>query len=110
MGTHADPDHAEFRDATLSAKPFRTDFLDDRAKMLIDFRQLVREHRKGDIGGTRCGDVLHDHVNVDVNRRNLVEDSRGDARFVRYMADSDLRLFAVNAYSADDHFFHTTRL
>ena len=53
---------------------------------------------------------MHDHVDVDVDGGDLVENSRGDARFVRHMAYRDFCLFAVNAYSADDHFFHACSL
>ena len=38
MRSHSDPDHAEFRDASLSCKPTGAYFCDDRTKMLLYFR------------------------------------------------------------------------
>src|SRR5271166_4168832 len=75
MGTHTDPDHAEFGNSALSTKPFGADFRHDRAKMFLDFRQFIRGRRKGNIGRTRGRNILHDHVDIDIDCCDLAENS-----------------------------------
>jgi len=58
----------------------------------------------------RLPNVLHDRVNIDIDRRDLAEYSRGDARFVCHMVNRNFGLLAVYADPANNHFFHTARL
>src|ERR1700722_8311321 len=109
MRTHPDTDHAELGDSPLSCKPFGADFRDDRPEMFFYSRQFIREGGKGNIGVAGGRDVLHDHVDVYVNGRNLTKNSRGNTRLVRYPTDRDFCLSAVYAHSADDYFLHSGR-
>src|ERR1700760_2086014 len=104
MRAHTDANDTELGDPTLSGEAFGPDFLDDRAEMLFYFRQFIREGGKRNIGGAGRRDVLDDHVNIHVDRRNLIKYSRGDTRFIRYAADGDFCLSAIDAHSADDYF------
>src|SRR5271165_574644 len=105
--SHPDSDDAQFGDAALCGEPFRADFGDNRSDVLFDLWQLVRVRRKRNVSGAGGGDVLNDHVDVHIDRGDLIENPGSDAGFVRHACDCDFCLSTVNADSANDHFFHT---
>src|SRR4029077_12677628 len=72
-------------------------------------RALVvrRRHREGQVGGLAVGgDVLDDHVDVDVGFRERTENCRGHARLVLYLTDGNLRLVAGEGDAGDCLLFH----
>ena len=64
----------------------------------------VKEMSVSPVGGG--GDVLHDHVDVDLGVRDRAEDGRGLARLVRHSDDRDLGLGGVVGDSGDDGLLH----
>src|SRR6266516_2628519 len=57
-------------------------------------------------GGGRGGNVLHDHVDVDLGFSEGTEDARGLAHLVRHADDSDLRFAPVMRDAGDDRLLH----
>src|SRR5262249_60535947 len=53
-----------------------------------------------------AGDVLHDHVDVDIGFGKRAEDGGRDAGLVLYAADRDLRLVLREGDAGDDLLFH----
>ena len=63
-------------------------------------------HREGEVGEAVLGDVLHDHVDIDIGLRERPEHLRRDARLVGDLEQRDLGLVPRIGDPADDILLH----
>src|SRR5271169_3962718 len=107
MRAHADAHQGNLADAVVAydlarGKPLPGLALEHVERLLV--LSPINGERK--VGVTRCADVLHDHVHVDVGSGNGPEDRIGYAGTVFDPHERNFRLVAVEGDAGDDGLFH----
>ena len=106
MAPHADADDAEFCNAIDGGEAFGPDLGDEWFQSPLDFWEFVFVDGEGDVGRAAAGDVLHDHIDVDIRVGDGGEEAGGDAGMVGHAANGDFGLVPIDADAADDDIFH----
>ena len=63
-------------------------------------------NRERNIRRPTTGDVLHNHIDVDVSIRNRGEQPGGDTGMIRHSANGDFGLVTIDADAANNDIFH----
>src|SRR5258708_4116226 len=107
MAAHAAANHRDLGDIGGGIHPGITYLGLGGRDGILGARVIGRRYREGQIGGFAVfGDVLHDHVDVDIGVRERPEDRGGDARLVLDLAHGNLRLVLGKGDPGDDVVFH----
>src|SRR5699024_10840070 len=108
VGTHARTDQRDLADLVVVAQGVVTNLVLHLLQCGDRFLTGVLGDREGDVGagsGDR-GDVLHDHVDVDLGVRECLEDRRGLSHLIGHTDDGDLGFAPVVGDPGDDRLFH----
>ncbi len=107
MAAHADADHRDLGHVGGAVDAVVADLALGLHQHVIGALIIGGRHGEREIGGGAvAGDVLHDHVDVDVGLRQRAEDRGRDAGLVLHAADGDLRLVLGEGDAGDDLLFH----
>src|SRR4051812_21380218 len=104
---HPGADERDLRDLRVGGDVLAPDGARDLLQHRLRRREIGLGHRERDVRVPGCGDVLDDHVHVDVRIRERPEDRGRDARLVGDVANCHLRLRGVVRDARDDGLLHS---
>ena len=107
MALHADADHRDLGHIVIGQQGRKTDGIARLFQHVHRGRQLRARHGEGDIGlAFTLGDILDDHVDIDIGIGQRPEDAGHHAGLVGHAHQRDLGFTLVGHDAGDQFLFH----